>query len=145
VSFSVDVNVLLYAADASSPRHARAREVLDEGAGRSEIFALAWPTLLGFLRISTHPRSFATPLSPAQAQANVQALLSLPNARAIGEDEGFWETYRELAGTLVARGNLVPDLHLASLLKLHGVRTLYTNDSDFKRFDFLDLRNPFQA
>ena len=43
------------------------------------------------------------------------------------------------------RGNLVPDAHLAALLRQHGIRTLYTNDSDFRRFSFLDVRNPFRA
>ena len=41
------------------------------------------------------------------------------------------------------RGNLVPDAHLASLLRQHGVRTLYTVDRDFRRFPFLDVRDPF--
>jgi predicted nucleic acid-binding protein len=40
------------------------------------------------------------------------------------------------------RGNLVPDAHLAALLKQHGVRTLYTRDGDFRKFPFLDVRDP---
>ena len=44
---------------------------------------------------------------------------------------------------LPVRGNLVPDAHLAALLRQHGIRTLYTNDSDFRKFSFLDVRNPF--
>jgi len=34
------------------------------------------------------------------------------------------------------------DAHLAALLRQNGVRTLYTTDADFRKFDFLDLRNP---
>lgn len=37
---------------------------------------------------------------------------------------------------------LVPDAHLAAILLQHDVRKLYTNDSDFRRFTFLDVRNP---
>jgi predicted nucleic acid-binding protein len=33
--------------------------------------------------------------------------------------------------------------HLAALLRQHGVGTFYTRDGDFKRFDFLDVRDPF--
>jgi predicted nucleic acid-binding protein len=29
------------------------------------------------------------------------------------------------------------------VLRQHQVRTLYTADADFKKFDFLDVRNPF--
>jgi hypothetical protein len=43
------------------------------------------------------------------------------------------------------RGNLVPDAHLAALLKQHGIRRLYTNDADFRKFPFLDVRSPFGA
>jgi uncharacterized protein len=41
------------------------------------------------------------------------------------------------------RGNLVPDAHLAALLRQHGIRTLYTNDSDFRKFSFPDVQDPF--
>jgi predicted nucleic acid-binding protein len=39
-------------------------------------------------------------------------------------------------------GNLTPDAHVATILKQNGVATLYTNDSDFKRFGFLKVKNP---
>ena len=41
------------------------------------------------------------------------------------------------------RGNLVPDAHLALILRGHGVRRLYSSDADFRRFDFLEVVNPF--
>jgi predicted nucleic acid-binding protein len=40
------------------------------------------------------------------------------------------------------RGNLVPDAHLAALLSQHGVVTLCTHDRDFRKFSFLDVRDP---
>ncbi len=43
-----------------------------------------------------------------------------------------------------ARGNQVPDAHLAALSRQHGVATLYTSDSDFRRFAFLKVVNPFE-
>jgi predicted nucleic acid-binding protein len=48
-----------------------------------------------------------------------------------------------VAGRFPVRGNLVPDAYLAALLRQHGIRILYTNDRDFKKFDFLDVRDPF--
>jgi uncharacterized protein len=143
VSYSVDVNVLLYASDQSSPRHAAALSFLANRASGPELFCLTWPTLTGYLRIATHPRIFAQPLAPAEALANVEALLSLPRARVLSEAEGFLQTYREVTGVLTVRGNLVPDAHLAALLRQHDVRTLYTTDADFRKFDFLDVRDPF--
>lgn len=43
----------------------------------------------------------------------------------------------------MVRGNLVPDAHLAALLKQNGIKALFTNDADFRRFPYLDVRNPF--
>ena len=55
MSCSVDVNVLLYASDKSNPRHQKAVEFLKERSSDSELFCIAWITLMSYLRISTHP------------------------------------------------------------------------------------------
>jgi toxin-antitoxin system PIN domain toxin len=143
LSYALDVNVLLYASDEASPHHRRARAFLDECAAGSEVMCLGWPTLMSYLRIATHPRVFSRPLSPEAAIANVEALLALPQVRALAEEEGFWTCYRRVTEPVHARGNLVPDAHLAALLLQHEVRVLYTNDRDFRKFDFLKARNPF--
>ena len=43
---------------------------------------------------------------------------------------------------MTARGNLVPDAHLAAPLRSHGVRTVYTHDRDFLKFPFLQVVDP---
>lgn len=143
MSYSVDVNVLLYASDAASPFSSVARAFLEECASGPEVLCLAWPTLASYLRLSTHPAVFASPLSPADAEANVDSLLSLPHVRVLSEQEGFWGVYREATRDLSVRGNDVPDAHLAALLRQHDVPTLYTNDRDYRKYDFLTVRNPF--
>jgi uncharacterized protein len=108
VSYSLDVNVLLYASDTSSDRHDAARRFLQSCASRPQVLCLTWPTLMSYLRIATHPRIFAAPLSPREALANVTALLALPHARAVSEMEGFLDAYAQVAGDVAVRGNLVP-------------------------------------
>jgi hypothetical protein len=75
--------------------------------------------------------------------ANSESLLNLPHARLLSEEGGFWEAYRATTEEVATRGNLVPDAHLAALLRHHGVKTIYKNDRDFLKFSFLDVRNPF--
>ena len=142
MSYSIDVNVLLYASNAGCAEHAKASAFLAECAGSRELLCLAWPTLMGYLRIATHPAIFNQPLLPDEAARNVDALLALPQVRTIGEADGFWQEYRALAAELPLRGNLVPDAHLAALLRQHGVKTLYTRDRDFRKFSGLNLRDP---
>ncbi len=143
MSFSCDVNVLLYASDSSSPVHEAARSFLKEAAAGDDLFCLVWPTVMSYLRIASHPGIFSAPLAPAEALRNVDALVGLPHVRLLAEEEGFLEIYREVTGSFPVRGNLVPDAHLVALLKQHGVRTLYTRDGDFRKFPFLDVRDPF--
>jgi uncharacterized protein len=143
MSYSVDVNVLLYASDRSSDRHDAARRFLQSCASTPEVFCLSWPTLMSYLRTATHPRIFSAPLSPGEALGNVTALLSLPHVRAVSEREGFLEAYTHVVGDVAVRGNLVPGGHVAAILFQHGVRTLYTNDRYFRKFESLDVKNPF--
>jgi uncharacterized protein len=143
VSYSLDVNLLLYASDGSSDRHDRARRFVETCAAGPELLCLAWPTLMAYLRIATHPRIFAAPLSPDEAFANLAALLGLPHVRAISELDGFLDAYKHVTGATPVRGNLVPDAHVATILFQHGVRTLYSNDRDFRKFSSIDLRDPF--
>jgi hypothetical protein len=143
MSFALDTNVLVYASTSASPFHRRAAALLDQCRSRADLCYLTWPTIMGYLRLATHPSIVSPPLAPAAAMANVTGLLALPQVRALGEADGFWDAYREVAGRVVARGNLVPDAHVATILRQHGVKTLYTNDADFRRFPFLEVRDPF--
>lgn len=144
MSFAIDVNILLYASDASSRFHRRAAEFLRDVAAGSEVVCLAWSTAMAYVRIATHPSVFQAPLSPDDAADNLETLLRQPHVRLLTEEDGFWDVYREVTRGLTVRGNLVPDAHLASVLRQHGVRRLYTNDTDFRKFAHLDVRNPFR-
>jgi len=106
---------------------------------------LSWTTLMTYVRIATHPRIFADPLTPDEDLSNVASLIGLPRTRLLVEEDGFLDAYREVTGSLSIRGNLVLDAHLAALLRQHGVSVLYTSDADFRRFGFLDVRNPLEA
>jgi uncharacterized protein len=142
VSFGIDVNILLYASDESSPLHDKASAFLQQCVSGREVFCLAWITVMSYLRMATHPSIFDRPLSHEDAARNVEALLATPSCRTIAEEDGFWDVYREVTKDVPTKGNLVPDAHLAATLSQHGVVTLYTHDRDFKKFSFLDVRDP---
>ena len=84
------------------------------------------------------------PLGPAEAIANVGALIALPHVRTPGEGEGFWQLYLATRND-PDRGNDVPDGHLVALMRQHGVGTIYTCDRDFRRFDGIAAEDPFEA
>jgi toxin-antitoxin system PIN domain toxin len=143
MSYSFDANILLYASDRSSERHDAAREFLESCAARRDVLCLTWPTLMAYLRIATHPKIFAAPLTPEEALGNLNALLALPQARVLSERDGFMDAYLHVTGSTIVRGNLVPDAHVAAILFQNGVRTLYSNDRDFRKFESVEVRDPF--
>jgi toxin-antitoxin system PIN domain toxin len=142
VSASVDANILVYADNVGDPANEVARSLIERLSVGPDLFYLFWPTILGYLRIATNPRILRAPIPPSEATRNIEALLSLPHVVAPGERDGFWRAYLASGGASV-RGNAVPDTHLAALMRQNGVRTLYTRDRGFRRFDFLDVRDPF--
>lgn len=143
MSYTVDVNVLLYASDASSPVHAAARAFVERMATGPEIAYLFWPTVTSYLRLSTHPAIFERPLTLGEALGNVEQLLVRPHVRTTGEGDDFWGRFREVADDALPSGNLVPDAHLVALMLEHDVRTIWTRDRDYRRFPRIEVRDPF--
>ncbi len=60
MSYAVGVNVRLYASDKSSPRHEVARRFVQQCAAGPDVFCLAWPTVMAYLRIATRRFSSST-------------------------------------------------------------------------------------
>jgi len=136
-----DVNLLLYAYDSSSKPHALARDWWQQVLSGSEPVRLAWVTVLGFVRISTHTRVFARPLSLAEATEVVDAWWTQPVVDVIEPGPRHWSI---LAGLLRSAGkaaNLTTDAHLAALAIEHGGKVC-SSDSDFRRFPDLRFENP---
>ncbi|MDD5673372.1 MAG: PIN domain-containing protein [Chitinivibrionales bacterium] len=140
---SLDTNILLYASDARSQFHARAKRLLNDLLLGENIVYLFWETVHGYIRIATHHSVFASPLSPAEASSNIHNLIVHPLVEMIGANTQSWEIYQRLSRELNVCGNLVPDAVLASVLEANGIKILYTNDRDFWKFPFLQPNNPF--
>jgi hypothetical protein len=142
MTVTVDTNVLVYAANTHDPASAGAVSLLERLARGPEILYVFWPVLMGFLRLSTNPAISGDPLSPTQALAAVESLIDRPNVRAPGEQSDFLSFYRQTA-SVATRGKQVTDAHIAALMRQHGVRTIYTRDRDFHRFDGIAVADPF--
>ncbi len=143
MSTTVDTNILLFASNEDSPRHGRARALVEHLAAGPSLVVLLWPTVMGYLRIATHRAVFPQPLSADEALANMTSLLARPHVRVVGEAPGFWDSYRKVATEVRPRGNVVPDAHLAALMHQHGVSLIWTHDRDFRRFDGITVKDPF--
>ena len=137
----VNANVLLYARDATSPFHIRARAWLTEQLNGPVRVGLPWASLVAFVRIGTHPRAFEQPLTPAQAWDQVEEWLAAPAAWVPEATHAHGQVLGALIKRYELRGNLISDAHLAALAIEHGL-TMYSADTDFARFSELRWIDP---
>jgi toxin-antitoxin system PIN domain toxin len=137
----VDVNLLLYATNASAGQHRTAREWLDRQLFEAPRVGLPWTTLLGFLRLATNPRVIMRPLSMTAAWQQVTQWLACESAWIPSPTERHADVLGKLLAEPGIYGNLVPDAHLAALAIEHGL-TLCSTDGDFARFSELKWLNP---
>jgi toxin-antitoxin system PIN domain toxin len=137
----IDTNLWLYAALQESPQHQRAKAWLETTFNGDEAIGLPWTVALAVLRISTHSRLMLQPLSPNQAMDLVDGWLQHPLVDILQPGPSHWRVLRLLLAEAGTAGNLTSDAHLAALAIEHNC-TLYSADSDFRRFAGLRYRNP---
>ena len=141
--FVVDTNILVHAADGDAPLHARCRELLEEWRRQSPPWYLTWGILYEFLRVTTHPRVFRKPWPAAQAWRFVEALLESPSLGILVPTQRHAEVASRIFTELPhLSGNLMHDAHTAALMREHGIARIFTRDTDFHRFPFLETVDP---
>ena len=136
-----DVNLLVYAVDQPSPFHARARRWWDETLSSATTVGLCYPSLLGFVRLTTSRRMFEAPLGIADALDRVQGWLHQPNTVLLAPTARHWTILSELLRSSGAGSDLTTDAHIAAYAIERGA-TVYSNDRDFGRFEGLRWINP---
>ena len=141
--FVVDTNILIYGVNTDAPDHARCRALLEHWRAQPTPWYVTWGIVYEFLRVVTHPRVLTRPLSPAEAWRFLDALFAAPQLRILTETDRHRhvaaEVFREVPDI---SGNLVFDAHTATLMRENGIRVIYTRDTDFNRFPFLDTIDP---
>jgi len=134
----LDLNVLLYAVNCDTPHHAAARKTLETMLNGNESVGLAWVVLLGFIRISTNPRIFPSPLDPENALELVDQWLELPMTELVAPGPSHWSILKGFLQATGSAGNLTTDAHLATFA-VENNATLVSFDTDFQRFPQLKL------
>ena len=136
-----DVSVLVHAHNSDSPVHRRARAWWDACLAGTQGIGLAWVTLLGFIRITTHRKILSRPLPVEQVTDRIESWLRLPHVHIPHPSDAHFVKLRQVIERLGTAGNLTTDAHLATLAIERGY-VLYSTDADFGRFPGLRWVNP---
>lgn len=142
MSLVIDTNILVHTVHAESPHHQPCKEFVEiRRAGLG--FSVTWSILYEWARVVTHPRVFARPLSPDVARGFVLGLAQDPRIDILLEMQNHSGFLAEvLANAPPVRGNLYHDVHIATLMREHGVSTIATADRHFRLFPFLQVVDP---
>jgi len=137
--FVVDTNILVYAADEESHFHRSSYDLLEGWRKQASAWYVTWGILYEFLRVVTHPRVFRTPWGAGQAWSFIEALLASPSLGVLIPTERHSDVVSEVIKEVPhLHGNLMHDLQTAALMREHGIKKIYTRDTDFHRFPFLE-------
>lgn len=135
--YTLDSNILVYAADEDSVFHEPAKRIRDQAAEDADQACLCFPVLLEFFAQVTYPR-LGKALSPEEAWREV---------------ESYAKTFRILfptRSTLQRLGRLVKsysisrqdifDALIVALMEGHGVDSICTaNEKDFRKFKRIQI------
>lgn len=141
----IDTNILLYGANADAEEHDAARAFLSDIGATADPWYLSDGVVYEFLRVATHAKVFPRPLHWREALAFVAPVLGADNVRILRPEAGHWTLLTEVLGELThPSGNLFFDVRTVVLMREHGIRRIYTTDTDFLQFSGLDVVNPLR-
>ncbi len=136
--YTLDTNILVYAADASFPLHDTARAVRDHAAGEHREVRLCYSVLLEFFAVVTDSRRVGNPLSPAEAWREVDAYLN--TFEVLYPDEGTFAQLGKLAKQYQTTRQTIFDVLIVAMMIQHEVNGIYTdNRKDFATFDEIEV------
>jgi predicted nucleic acid-binding protein len=136
---ALDTNILVAIMVESSSHHKEAVSGLEKL--NDELCTT--PTNIGeVLRILTHPKVFSFPLKIGLAISALSNLIDYYNIRILEENLNWWKSLNEIEKQIPSlKGNEIFDARIAICLKQNNIRRIYTRDSDFKKYSFLQPIN----
>lgn len=139
----VDLTLLLAAVNSRAPMHKAARHWWEEKLNSEERIGMTWLVMLGFIRLTTHPKILPEPLLLADAIALVDGWLARPNVEVVQVTPQHWNILQNMLHAVGHGAALTMDAHLACLALEHDAE-IATADEDFSHFPGLKWRNPLK-
>lgn len=136
-----DLNLLVFAYNDGAPFHPQARAWWEGLVNGDERVGIPWVVTSGFVRLTTHPRVLAQPMTVSTALGFVRRWFEFPHVTPLNPGARHLEIFQQLVEAAGTGGNLVTDAHIAAVaIEFQG--EVQSNDTDFARFPGLNWSNP---
>ena len=138
--------MLLYGANGDAPEHPAARAFLSAIGRTADPWYLSDGVVYEFLRVATHPKVFPQPLSWREALDFLLPLLAVEQLAVLRAGDDHWALLAAALAELThPSGNLFLDVRTVVLMREHGIRRVYTTDTDFLQFRDIEVINPLRT
>lgn len=139
----IDTNIFIYATYPKFKEHSKAIQFLKRCLREKDLWYTSWGVIYEYLRVVTHPYLFSgETLSPPKALENVEKFCSASNVEIVQETINHLPLLKEGSRFSNLRGNLLHDVHIVILMREHDIKKVYTADTDFHRFPYIEVVNP---
>jgi uncharacterized protein len=139
----VDTNVLVYAADKTSPFHQPAKILRDKGEVGKTSLCVCPQVLNEFFAVVTDPKRVGSPRSQEEALLEIEKYHRSRNIFKIFPGPDAIEKTLDLLKRYDATKQGIFDLHLVATMLSNNVTRLYTYNQDhFTRFTEIEVLSP---
>lgn len=140
----IDTNIFVYATYPKFPQHEKAVGFLKKCLKENHSWYLSWHVLYEYLKVVTHPNLFSgETILLSKAIQNVEKFCSAPNIEILQETPHHLQILEKFNLEVHSlKGNILYDVHTVILMKEHDLKKIYTADTDFHRFQGVEVTNP---
>jgi toxin-antitoxin system PIN domain toxin len=129
----VDTNILVYATQITSPHRDAARTALQHYSNGGARLRLSRQILREYLAVVTRPQLFASPITMAEALADIERFAAAFELLEDGPEVGV--RLVQLCRSVALAGRQVHDANIVATMLAHDeTRLLTANRGDFQRF-----------
>ena len=139
----IDTNVLVYAADHSSPFHKRSVDLRERGLSGDIPLCLSPQVLSELFAVLTHPKRVNNPLSQGEALAEIEKYYRSVSIKKIYQGPAAFEIMLDLLKRYEVSRQDIFDLQAVATMLANKVTRIYTfNRHHFEAFEEVEVLTP---
>ena len=139
----IDTNVLVYAADQTSPFHEPSRSLRDQGVQGEIALGISPQILMEFFAVVTNPKRVQNPRSPGEAIAEIEKYIQSPQIHKLHPGPDILERSVALLKKYQVSQQEVFDLQLVATMLSNNVKRIYTySQNHFAKFTEIEVLTP---
>jgi len=142
-TYFLDTNILVYAADTTSPFHAACKKLREQGMTGNISLCISPQVLFEFFAVITSPKRVNQPIKPQKAFEEMTKYLRTNHVIKIYPKSNIIEKTIELCQKYNTKSQEIFDVQIVATMLSNGITTIYTYDTGhFSRFEEIEVFTP---